>query len=224
MSRERGVLFDMDGVLVDSGPLHKESWRRIAMDAGRPMEDSFFDRTFGMRNEEILEELLGPDLEGARKAELGRRKEEVYRELARERLVAAPGAADLVRALKEAGFRTALASSGPRANVELVLDVTGLGEMMDAYVCAEDVERGKPDPQVFLEAARRLDLEPSRCVVVEDALVGVEAARRAGMKVVGVAGEEERKAVLREADRVVSSLEELSPRVFEELLEVPWET
>jgi len=223
MSRGKGVLFDMDGVLVDSGPLHKESWRRIARELGRPMEDAFFHRTFGMRNEEILEELLGPDLDPEEKARLGRRKEEIYRELARERLEAAPGAAGLVRALKEAGFRLALASSGPRANVELVLDVTGLGREMDAYVCAEDVSRGKPDPQVFLEAARRLGLAPERCVVVEDALVGIQAARRAGMRVVGVTGGRE-GSFLREADRVVSSLEALSPRVFEELLEVPWET
>ncbi len=219
----RGVLFDMDGVLVDSGPIHREAWKRIALEAGRPMEDAFFDRVFGMRNEEILEELLGPDLDPERKAALGKRKEEVYRALARERLVPAPGAAELAGALKEAGFKLALASSGPRANVELMLEVTGLGREMDAYVCAEDVERGKPDPQVFLEAAGRLELPPGRCVVVEDAAVGVRAARRAGMRVVGVASGGDRE-VLREADLVVSSLRELSPRVFEELLEVPWET
>ncbi len=223
MVEPRGVLFDMDGVLVDSGPLHREAWKRVALEAGRPMEDAFFDRVFGMRNEEILDELLGPGLEAGRKAALGKRKEELYRELARERLVPAPGAGELARALKEAGFRLALASSGPKANVELMLEVTGLGREMDAFVCAEDVERGKPDPQVFLRAAEGLGLSPSRCVVVEDAAVGVEAARRAGMKVVGVAGGGEGE-VLRGADRVVSSLEELSPRVFEELLEVPWET
>ncbi|HHI68391.1 MAG TPA: HAD family phosphatase [Planctomycetes bacterium] len=220
---QKGVLFDMDGVLVDSGPIHREAWKRLAREAGRPMEDSFFDRVFGMRNEEILEELLGPGLDRERKAALGKRKEEIYRALARERLAPAPGAAELVAALEKAGFRLALASSGPRANVELMLDVTGLGREMETYVSAEDVERGKPDPQVFLEAARRLALPPGRCVVVEDAAVGVRAARRAGMKVVGVAAGGDRE-VLREADLVVSSLEELSPRVFEELLEVPWET
>ena len=219
----KGVLFDMDGVLVDSGSIHREAWKKIALEAGRPMDDAFFDRVFGMRNEEILDELLGPGLDAERKAALGGRKEEVYRDLARKLLAAAPGAASLVRALKEAGFRLALASSGPRANVELMLEVTGLGREMDAYVCAEDVERGKPDPQVFLEAAGRIGLSPSRCVVVEDAAVGVEAARRAGMKVVGVAGGGSGE-VLQGADLVVSSLEELSPRVFEELPEVPWET
>jgi len=205
-----GVLFDMDGVLVDSGPMHREAWGLLAAEVGRELTPAFFDETFGMRNDDILARLLGPGLEAARAARLGERKETLYRSLAAGRLVPAPGALVLAEALRAAGWRQAVASSGPRQNVELMLGTTGLGAWIDAWVSAEDVRRAKPHPEVFLAAASRLGLAPEACVVIEDAPVGIEAGLAAGMAVVALAPTHT-PARLDPVHRVLSSLAELDP-------------
>jgi beta-phosphoglucomutase len=122
---------------------------------------------------------------------------------------------DWLARLREAGWRQALASSAPPLNIEVALEVLGLGRFLDAVVGADDVGRGKPDPAIFLEAARRLGIPSSRCVVVEDAPAGVEGARRAGMKSIGVLSDHH--AAL-QADLVVASLDRLPPTAFAELL------
>lgn len=208
------VLWDMDGTLVDSEEYHWQSWRDTMASQGSPITYDQFIRTFGQRNDSILPQWLGADVSIERIQSVGDAKEELYRKLVREgALEPLPGAMDWLKRLNEQGWPQAIASSAPRANVEVVLEVIGLAPYFQALVSAEDVTIGKPDPQVFLTAAAKLNTPPSRCIVVEDAVPGVEAARRAGMRCIGVS----RAASLNGADVVVRSLADLPPDAFENL-------
>ena len=210
----RAVLWDMDGTLVDSEEFHWLSWRDTMAAEGIPITHDQFVVTFGQRNDSILPRWLGADAMADRIQRVGDAKEELYRRLVRESgLAPLPGAAEWVRRLRRENWRQAVASSAPRANLDVVLEVIGLRGCFQAVVSAEDVTAGKPDPQVFLTAAARLGASPSQCVVVEDAAAGVEAARRAGMRSIGVS----RKSTLA-ADIAASSLTELAPDVFVRLL------
>lgn len=210
------VIWDMDGVLADSGPLHLEAWRRLASERGRGLTDEEFRQTFGMRNDEIVTRLFG-DLPPACASLLAERKEGYFREAARAHLEARAGARRLLTELGNMGFLQALASSAPTANVELVLDTLGLRDSFQAVVTGADVRKGKPNPEVFLLAADRLGVPPERCVVVEDAVVGVQAAKAANMRCIAVTSTNTRQE-LRQADLVVDSLDELQPEAFFALL------
>jgi len=201
----------MDGTLVDSRGLHWRSWQEALAAEGVPVSEAQFLATFGQRNDAILRGWLGPGATPERARRIGEAKEAAYRRLVVERgLAPLPGAADWLRRLDEAGWRQAVASSAPRLNLEVVLRVLGLERRFQALVAAEDVTAGKPAPDVFLTAAARLGVEPARCVVVEDAEAGIEAARRAGMSSVGLG--------VRSADLAVASLAELPADAFEELV------
>ena len=208
------VLWDMDGTLVDSEEYHWLSWRDTMSGEGIPITRDQFVATFGQRNDSILPRWLGADASPDRIQRAGDAKEALYRRLVRANgLASLPGAAEWVRRLQQENWRQAVASSAPRANLDVVLEVIGLAGCFQAIVSAEDVTAGKPDPQVFLTAASRLETPTSRCIVVEDAAAGVEAARRAGMRSIGV----NRKVALA-ADIAVSSLAGLAPDTFAKLL------
>jgi HAD superfamily hydrolase (TIGR01509 family) len=213
----KGVLWDLDGTLVDSAEFHWLSWRDTLAAEGHHITYQQFLDSFGQKNDRILPLWLGPDTPVERMTRIGDAKEAEYRRLARTHgLTALPGASEWVHRLHERGWKQAIASSAPRQNVEVMLEVLGVDHDFDAIVGAEDVTAGKPDPQVFLTAAAKLGLPPERCVVVEDAAAGIEAARRAGMRSIGVS----RSAGL-DADVVVRSLADLGDRVFEEILAIP---
>jgi beta-phosphoglucomutase len=208
------VLWDMDGTLVDSEEFHWLSWRDTMAAEGLPITRNQFVATFGQRNDSILPHWLGADAAPQRIQRVGDEKEALYRKLVRDSGMAPlPGAAEWVRRLHQEKWRQAVASSAPRANVEVVLEVIGLGGCFQAIVSAEDVTAGKPDPQVFLAAASRLATVPAQCVVVEDAVAGVEAARRAGMRSIGVS-----RNVVLAANVAVRSLADLAPDTFAKLL------
>jgi beta-phosphoglucomutase len=210
----RAVLWDLDGTLVDSEHLHWIAWRDTMEAEGRPITYETFRERFGQRNDRILGAWLGPGAEPDRVARVGDAKEAQYRRLiVAQGLTPLPGAAEWVVGLHRAGWKQAIASSAPRENVEVMLRVLGLDHDFDAIVAAEDVTVGKPDPQVFLRAAERLAVPASRCIVVEDAPAGVEAARRAGMRCIGVNG-----AQVLAADLAVASLQDLPPDAFERLI------
>jgi HAD superfamily hydrolase (TIGR01509 family) len=199
----------MDGVLVDTGRFHWQAWEKLSRDEGFTMSYDDFRRTFGWRNEEILQNLLGPDVSCQRASELGDRKEELYREEVRGTVEPLSGAMGLLKRLRAAGFRQAVASSAPRANIQLILEELAAEEYFGAVLCDRDVELGKPNPQVFLRAAARLGVAPSHCLVIEDAVMGVRAARSAEMASLAVATTHP-AAALAEADKVVASLTEIT--------------
>jgi len=209
------VLWDLDGTLVDSADFHWRSWRDTLAADGVAITYQQFRESFGQRNDRILRQWLGQNADPARIERIGDAKEAEYRRLATtEGLTALPGAADWVRRLHGEGWQQAIASSAPRLNVEVMLRVLALDRFIDAIVAAEDVTRGKPAPDVFLEAARRLSASPERCVVVEDAAAGIEAARAGGMRSIGV-----NRTTRLDADVVVSSLTDLPLDAFAKLME-----
>jgi len=211
----RAVLWDMDGTLLDSAEYHWLAWRATLAAEGVELRHEQFIATFGQRNDTILRDWLGADLALADIDRIGGGKEAHYRDLVRERGVALlPGVAAWLERLRAGGWAQAVASAAPRLNVEAILDALAIRPYFAAITSAEDVQRGKPDPQVFLLAAERLGVPPARCVVVEDAPAGVEGARRGGMRSVGVRSSH---AAL-PADIVVDTLDQLDAEAFDRLL------
>lgn len=213
----KGVIFDWDGVVIDSSAQHERSWELLAEEIGKPLPPDHFKAGFGKKNQEIIPGLLRWSDDPDEIRRLGDRKEVLYRELVREQGVAVlPGARELLQALKAAAIPRSVGSSTPRSNLDAIFAATGIDKLFDAVVCGDDVTNGKPAPDVFLLAAERLGLAPADCLVIEDAHVGIEAARRAGMKVLAVATTNPLEA-LGLADAAVASLAEVAPEFLQTL-------
>jgi beta-phosphoglucomutase len=208
------IIWDVDGTLVDTAEQHFRAWERLAVEIGHPFTRADFAATFGMRNPEIIRKLFFPDAGDDRCADLGARKEDLYRaSVSEEGTQLLPGAAQLLATFHEAGWPQAVGSSAPPGNLDLLLELTGTRRYFTAVVTGDDVRRGKPDPEVFLTAAGKLAVEPGRCVVFEDAVAGVAAARAGGMRCVAVTFVGHHPADhLRDAgaDLVVASLDEVT--------------
>jgi HAD superfamily hydrolase (TIGR01509 family) len=213
-----GAIFDWDGVLIDSSAHHEASWERLAKERGLPLPEGHFKRGFGMKNEVVIPKVLQWGDQPELVQELSLRKEALYREIILERGISTlPGAREWLEQLRENGIPCVVGSSTHRLNIEVTLQVLGLKDFFVSIVSAEDVSHGKPDPEVFLVAASRIDRPPAQCVVFEDALVGIEAAHRGGMKVIAVASTNPFEA-LKDADIVVHRLDELSVPQLEKLV------
>jgi beta-phosphoglucomutase family hydrolase len=216
MAMNRAVLWDMDGTLVDSAEYHWQAWRDAMSREGFPVTRGQFLATFGQRNDSILRQWLGAKATPDLIQRIGEAKEALYRQLVREHGISPlPGALEWVALLHRQSWGQAIASAAPRANVETILDVLHATECFEAIVSADDVHRGKPDPEVFLIAAIKLGVAPEHCIVVEDALHGIEAARAAGMKSIGVS----ENAKHLPANIVVRSLDLLDDNAFDNLLQ-----
>lgn len=219
-----GAIFDWDGVIIDSSRHHEESWNRLARESGRALPEGHFLKGFGMKNEAIIPGILAWTQDPAEILALSLRKEVLYREIIREwGIDPQPGVRAFLESLAAAGIPRVIGSSTHRLNITTSLEMLGLAAFFtrsspcDLLVTAEDVSRGKPDPEVFLKAAARIGAPPARCVVFEDAPMGVDAALAGGMKAVGVAGTHG-GAVLAKAHRVVRRLDELTPADLEALV------
>jgi beta-phosphoglucomutase len=213
-----GVIFDVDGVLVSTYRAHFESWQVAGAPHGMALSEADFARTFGRTSREIIHQIWPGRYDDAGADGFAAEKEAAYRDIIRAHLPEMDGAADLIAALDDAGFLLALGSSGPPENVAIVWQNLTNGKRIRAAVNGMEVKKGKPDPEVFLIAARKLGLEPARCAVVEDAPVGLQAARRAGMVAVGLTGTVPREALAAHAHLVVDRLAELTPSTFTQLL------
>ncbi len=215
-----GTIFDMDGVLVDSYHAHARSWQVMASEQGLAMTGAQFDATFGRTSREIIA-ALWPEAcySDAEIAALDARKEAAFREILAAHFRPMRGVDRLLQSLFDAGCPVAVGSSGPPENVELVLGLLRKRPQFAAIVHGMDVTRGKPDPQVFLLAAERLGIPPRRCVVIEDAALGIAAAKAAGMASVGLVSTGRTRWMFAEADLTLESLEALSPRVLRRLVE-----
>jgi beta-phosphoglucomutase len=215
------VIWDVDGTMVDTAELHFRAWQVLAGEIGKEFTRADFAATFGWRNPEIIPKIFGSQYTEADIADLGDRKEVYYRAEARRGVELLPGAGALMKALGEAGIPQAIGSSAPRSNIDLILEMTGIGGHVRAIVSMEDTRRGKPDPEVFVLAARRLGIDPRHCVVIEDAPVGIQAAKAGGMRAIGVTfvghhSAEKLKAA--GADVVVASLDEVTVADIQRLL------
>lgn len=217
-----GVIFDMDGVLVDSAPAHQESWRRLAARYGVEVSAEQFKHSFGQTSRDIIRTLWGSNVSDDAMARYDAEKEAIYRQIIRGNVPLMLGCRELLSALKAADLWLAVATSGPPANLELVLHEGELGAYFQAIVHGFDIQRGKPAPDCFQLAARRLALAPEACVVVEDAPVGIQAGVAAGMPVIALAGTHGPEPLRASgAAVVVHRLEEITPALVHRLLASP---
>jgi beta-phosphoglucomutase len=181
------AIFDMDGVLIDSGAHHRAAWRALLEELGaEPSRPDYWRLTIGRPSEEAMPLLLGRHVPEREARRLARRKRDLYMNFSRAGMVSVPGVRAFVAALSRLGIPRAVATSASSFDVDRLLAEAGLYRHFDVIVTADDVTLGKPDPEVYELAAARLRIPPGTCVVFEDSLVGVEAARRAGMRAVGV--------------------------------------
>ena len=183
----RGAIFDWDGVIVDSSDLHLKGWEVLANELKLALPNVHFEKGFGKRNETIIPQILGWSKDPAQINHWGKRKEEIYRELGnKDGIKLARGSKDFLKLTPSSIFRCSVGTSTERKNVELAISQHNLSKYFLGAACSEDVSRGKPDPEVFLEAAKILSITPKNCVVFEDSPHGIEAAKRAGMKTVAL--------------------------------------
>lgn len=216
----RAVIFDVDGVLVDSYDAHFRSWRDVLRENDLDMSESEFAETFGRTSREIIRRFWGDAVDDATARAIDDRKEALYRDLVHAAFPAMDGAVELIDALRAAGFALAVGSSAPPENVQLTLDLLGRREAFAVTVTGRDVTRGKPDPQVFQLAAERLGIAPARCAVIEDAPAGIRAANAARTMSVALVGTASRAALRAAGARLtVGSLRELGPELLSRLID-----
>src|SRR2546421_1056729 len=203
----RAVIWDLDGVIIDSADEHRRAWQRLAREEGIKLTDEDFWATFGKRNDDIIAILWGP-LSPEQVQLLRGRKAFYFRDLIRQTAADLPGSMELMRSLHEARYLQALASSAPIENIQLISEVLGLERYLTALVSGETVPHGKPAPDIFLKAAQELHTDPAHCLVIEDAVAGVEAAHAAGMRCISVSGNRDLPG-LRKAELMVKTLLEV---------------
>jgi len=210
-----GVLWDMDGVLVDTGEFHFRAWHDVLAEYDVAFTRDFHRETFGMNNAGILSRIFGDKLTPQLQSEISNRKEERFRAAVRDHAKPLPGVRTWLERLQNDGFRQAIASSAPMANIDTLIDELGLRPFFDAIVSGTDLP-GKPDPAVFRRAAETIGLPEESCIVVEDAIAGVEAAKQAGMRCIAVTTTNQAEA-LTAADVIVDQLDALPDDAFRRL-------
>jgi beta-phosphoglucomutase family hydrolase len=208
------VLWDLDGVIVDTAQAHYRSFQVVLDEYGVSIGQELFPRYFGMTTAEIIRSVL-PDPAPALVLEIENRKEALFRQMIRGKLVTHPGVRDWLERLSQQGIPLALATSTSQENIDAILQEIGLGAYFNIIVSAAEMP-SKPNPRVFLEAARQLSIPAQNCIVIEDAIAGVAAAKRAGMKCIAVTTTNPPDA-LGAADLVVERLDRLSPNAFQQL-------
>lgn len=213
----KAVIFDMDGVLVDSLHPHYKSTKQTCDRRGLPLDEETFNGLFGCSFAAFAKAIAGDALSPAAVQAWYWEKEALYRELIEHDFPAMDGATELLQALAADGWLLAIGSSGPRENVACVAHNLSGGELFTQTVCGDEVKLGKPAPDVFLRAAEKLGVAPEACIVVEDSIHGLRAARTAGMIGIGLTGTSNLLELKNEAALVVNSLRELTPTIFNQL-------
>jgi beta-phosphoglucomutase len=205
------AIFDMDGVLIDSGAHHRRAWRALLAELGaEPADPEHWRLTIGRPSEEAIPLLLGRRVSGAEARRLARRKRDLYQEQAQAGLEPVPGVPAFLESLARLDVPRAVGTSASRWDAERLLDDLGLLRHFDVVVTSDDVMLGKPDPEVWTQAARRLRIAPSHCVIFEDAVVGIQAARSAGMRAIGVTtAHSERELLAAGAERTIPDFQDL---------------
>lgn len=208
MTAAHAAIFDMDGVLIDSGAHHRDAWDLLLRELGQEPSPESWRMTIGRPAEEAVSLLLGRKLDAHEARTLARRKRAHYTRLAERGMLPIRGVAGFVEQLVRANVPRAVATSASRGDLDALLSQVGLRGHFDVIVTSEDVRWGKPNPEVFLLAAAGLDVPPATCLVFEDSLVGVHAARNAGMRVVGLTtAHDSRELLAAGAERAIADFE-----------------
>jgi beta-phosphoglucomutase len=209
----RALIFDMDGVLVDSNPFHLQKWTDLLNAHGIPYNPEELPRQIlGQRNDHAFRRFFGPNLSAAESHRLSEELEGIFRDSFAPHAKPLPGLRELVEECHAAGLPMVVASSAMRKNIEFVVDALGFRPFFKFMISGDDVARPKPNPEIYLEAARRLGVEPGWCVGFEDSFVGVEAVKAAGMKCVAIASTFSPVDLQSQtrADHIVNSFKEVS--------------
>lgn len=218
MKTKMAILLDMDGVVVDNIQYHREAWKQFCKKYAFAFSDELFANFINGRvSKDIMEYFFGQALTQAEIDRYTEEKESIYRALYRPYLQPTKGLMAFLQALQQQGVRFGLGSSAPDENVNFILDGLGIRPYLDAIVNASMVSKGKPDPEIYLKAADQLEVNPSNCIVIEDALSGIKAGKNAGMKVIGMATTHGREA-LKQADLVVPDFTPLNFSTLQSLL------
>lgn len=218
--KAKAVIWDMDGVIADTALYHFSAWQEVFRKREVNYTEENFKHNFGLRNDTIIRNILGEQVAQGEIDAITREKEEAFRRLAGQKIKPLPGAVELLQSLKQQGFKMAIASSTIMENIRLITGTLGIDNCFQAIVTGQDVTEGKPSPQGFLLAAKRLGVEPRNCIVIEDAVAGVAAAKRAGMPCLAITSNHPRQS-LAEADLIVDTLEAISINDIEGLLHPP---
>jgi beta-phosphoglucomutase family hydrolase len=219
MFNNYGVIFDVDGVLVDTGPIHFESWVKMASEIGIIFNKQFFEATFGQQSIYITRKLVGRNVDPNLVEKWAQLKETYYREIVKDKIKPLPGVIELIKDLKANNFKLAVGSSGPPENVDLLLKSLKIEKFFDSIITAADVQNGKPSPDVFLFASQEIYVKPENCVVIEDAPVGIEAAKIANMKCIALTTTYD-NVKLRRADLIVQDLSYVTVEDVIDLLKI----
>ena len=202
------VLWDLDGVIADTGIYHCRAWQTVFPKRGANFTEEDFMRHFGQRNDTIIRDTLGDSISPEEINIIASEKEVTYRRLVAENIKPLHGAIELIRSLREQGIKMAIASSAPPENIQIIIGGLGIEDYFNAIAWGREVAESKPNPQIFLLAARKLGIEPGNCIVIEDSVAGVAAAKSAGMKCLAVTNSHPRNS-LKAADLVIDTLEAL---------------
>ena len=213
----KAIIWDMDGVIADTARHHYHAWQEAMQELGAVYTEADFRNNFGKRNDTIIRFILGASVTPDEIEKIAVAKEANFRRHARGNLTALPGVIALIKSSREHGFAQAIGSSAPLENIRLVMKELGIAEFFQAIVSGREVSEGKPSPLGFLLAAERLGVKPQKCIVIEDAVAGVSAAKRGGMACLAVTNTNP-ESKLAEADLVVDSLEEVTASRLEGLL------
>ena len=203
----------MDGVIVDSNPVHKIALKKFVKKYGKSLsEEELVNHIYGRRNQDWLTHIFG-QLSAEEIAAYGAEKEALFRQLYEADIQPLDGLVEFLEKVARGNWPRAIATSAPRANVDFTLEKTGTGRFFDTILDDSFVTKGKPDPQIYLKTAEALKLPPANCVVFEDSLAGVDAARNAGCKVVGVTTTHSREE-LKNTDLVIENFVGLDPKML----------
>ncbi|MDD5566717.1 MAG: HAD family phosphatase [Patescibacteria group bacterium] len=218
----KGIIYDLDDVIIDSYGLHVKATEMVLAEFGvkpgqQKISDKLEAKLLGKRVIEVMEILARHHKLKVDPRILHQRREEIFLKLAQAELELFPGVKESLRLFKAEGFKTAVASSGTKELINFVLGKFGLFHLFEEIVSAEDVKKGKPDPEVFKKATGKMGLKPEECVVLDDSTNGIIAAKKAGCKCIAVPSAQTPKQDLSKADRIVDSLGEITLSIIKQL-------
>lgn len=218
----KAVIFDMDGVIVNTNPYHRTAWREFYQRYGKTLSDAdFVAHVSGKHNTDIVAHLFaGQTLVPDEVLRLGNEKEALFRELYRPDIVPIDGLTDFLKALKAADVLTAVATSAPVENLDFVIDALGLRPYFDALLNESMVSRPKPDPEIYRKAMAMLSVEPGESIVFEDSMAGIQAAKASGATVVGVATTQTPDELRPFVDDVIQDFTAMTPDRLRRLINV----
>ncbi|OGN99969.1 MAG: hypothetical protein A2Y90_05720 [Chloroflexi bacterium RBG_13_52_12] len=217
-SHLEAVLWDLDGVIADTADYHYQAWKDVFGERGVAFSKADFMPLFGRRHDAIIRFALGDSLSPQEFNALTDKKQAIYRSRVSQNVIPLPGAVKLIKSLNQQNIKTAIASSAVPENIDVIIRGMGIEDCFQAIAYGTEVAEGKPSPQIFLLAAKKLGVKPADCVVFEDAIAGVAAAKKAGMKCIAVTNSHPSHS-LKNADLIIDSLEDVDIKVLKGLFQ-----